>query len=75
MPYTSAVIPNVELMAPAASSRPGRGSVSGRRRGAASIMAMPIGALMKKPTRQDSQPAKMPSTTSPTVAATPATAA
>jgi hypothetical protein len=32
-------------------------------------------ALMKKPTRQDSQPAKMPPTTRPIVAATPVTAA
>jgi hypothetical protein len=30
---------------------------------------------MKKPTRQDSQPANMPPTTRPTVDATPATAA
>jgi len=68
-------MPSVEQIAPTASARPRRGSVSGRKRGAASIMAMPIGALMKNPTRQDSRPAKMPPTTRPTVAATPATAA
>jgi hypothetical protein len=75
MPNTSAVMPSVEAAAPTASVWPRRGSVSGRKRGAASIIAIPIGRLMKNPARHDSQPAKMPPTTRPTVDATPATAA
>ena len=75
MPNTSAVMPSVEASAPATSAPPRRGAVSGRKRGAASIIATPIGSLMKKPTRHESQPAKMPPRTSPTVDATPATAA
>lgn len=35
----------------------------------------PIGALMRKPTRQDSQPANMPPATRPSVAPAPTTAA
>jgi hypothetical protein len=66
---------SVEVSAPGMSSCPGRRSVSGSTRGAASTIAMPIGRWMKNPTRQESHPAKMPPSTSPTVSPTPATAA
>ena len=67
-------MPRVELAAPATSKRPLTGSLSWIKRRAAHSMAIPIGRLIKKPTRHDSHSASTPPSTSPTLAAIPATA-
>ncbi len=74
MPKTSAVMPSVARTAPATSKRPVLGWVSGMNRGASTIIAMPIGTLMKKPARQDTQSARAPPITSPRLAPIPAAA-
>jgi hypothetical protein len=67
-------MPSVEQGAPTTPSLPGRGRVSGRKRGAATIMAMPIGTLMKNPTRQENTLVKIPPSTRPKPAPMPGTA-
>lgn len=58
-------MPTVELRAPARSNAPAYVSVSAMQRFAASIMTIPIGTLMKKPTRHEIQSASTPPSTRP----------
>ena len=67
-------MPAVEVIAPVRSKWPLRRSVSGRKRGASSMSAMPIGTLMNMPRRQETQAVSMPPSTSPTLPPAPATA-
>ncbi len=64
-PYTSPVMPSVEVMAPARSKCPVVRGVSGRWRRASATSAMPTGTLMNRPRRHETQLVSMPPSTRP----------
>ncbi len=64
-PYTSEVMPAVEVNAPVTSNRPGWRCDSGRNSGAASATAMPIGTLMNSTQRQETHSVITPPSTRP----------
>ena len=64
-PYTSRVIPAVEVSAPTRSNRPGWRSDSGRNSGAVRATTMPMGTLMNSTQRHDTHSVITPPSTRP----------
>ena len=64
-PYTSKVMPAVEVSAPTRSNRPGWRGDSGRNSGAVRATAMPIGTLTNSTQRQDTHSVITPPSTRP----------
>lgn len=72
-PWTRAVIPTVEVSAPAMSKRPGLRPVSSMKRGASATTSAPNGMLMKSTQRQESPVVRTPPRTRPSARPEPAT--
>ena len=64
-PYTSEVMPAVEVSAPTRSNRPGWRCDSGRNSGAVSATTIPMGTLMNSTQRQDTHSVITPPSTRP----------